>query len=209
VAQQLHSIICLLVYFLKGYLLKRYSFFIGILLILTSLAEQQVPETGDYILGEEETLQMDVHIWGQVRQPGEFRVTYDTNLMELISKAGGPTEFAALEKVRLTRESKGWFLSRDGLKQLVSEAKAGRIDEDRIDDILNTQLGKRMIEYNLSAYLKDKEGMQAPPQLKPGDVVYIPQNTGHKWREIVRIAHEVAVIASVYVWYLRATDENW
>jgi hypothetical protein len=50
-------------------------------------------------------LQVTVHIWGEVQAPGEYHVPAGTNVLELISKAGGPTEYANLGKVKVTRAS--------------------------------------------------------------------------------------------------------
>jgi hypothetical protein len=52
-------------------------------------------------------LQVVVHIWGEVREPGEYHVPAGTNILELISKAGGPTEYANLGKVKVTHNSAG------------------------------------------------------------------------------------------------------
>ncbi len=170
----------------------------------TDLAAQDTTRASQYILGTEEKLEMVVHIWGEVRSPGEYRVSYDTNLLELISKAGGPTSYANLSKVRLTRESEQWHLNPDDLKKLVVESKSGRINEDRIEQSLQSHFAKRALLYDLSQYIKNKKSLEMPPTLHPGDLVFVPQNGWFKWREIVRVAHEVAVIASVYVWYLRS-----
>ena len=85
------------------------------------LPAQERTKPGDYFLGDEEKLEMVVHIWGEVKEPGEFRVSYETNVVELISKAGGPTEFANLSKIRLTRELESLNLNEDALKSLVAQ----------------------------------------------------------------------------------------
>ena len=59
-----------------------------------------------YYLGSKEGLEITVHIWGEVRSPGLYKVRDTTNLLELISHAGGPTEYADLKKVKLTRTRK-------------------------------------------------------------------------------------------------------
>ena len=56
-----------------------------------------------YLIGSEKKLEMIVHIMGEVRKPGEYRVEDNTTLLELISKAGGPTQFASLGGVKITR----------------------------------------------------------------------------------------------------------
>jgi hypothetical protein len=138
---------------------------------------QEAARTTDYILGKEEKLEMIVHIWGEVRSPGEYRVAYDTDILELISKAGGPTSFANLKKVRLARTLGG-------------------------EKAQNTS--PRILEYNVSRYLHEKNDKTPVPVLRPGDVVVLSQNSWFRWRELVRVAQEAAMIASVYVWYLRA-----
>lgn len=173
-------------------------------LFWADLAAQDTTRASQYILGTEEKLEMIVHIWGEVKSPGEYRVSYDTNVLELISKAGGPTSYANLSKVRLTRESGQWHLNPEDLKRLVVESKAGRIDGDKIEQSLQTHFAKRALIYDLSQYIKERKSLELPPTLHPGDLVFVPQNGWFKWRELVRVAHEVAVIASVYVWYLRS-----
>ena len=50
-----------------------------------------------------ELLKIKTYIWGQVRKPGLYIVPDDTDLLTLISSAGGPTENANLTKVRIIR----------------------------------------------------------------------------------------------------------
>jgi len=148
------------------------------LLTGSAIVAQETQRTTDYVLGTEEQREMAVHIWGEGKSPGEYRVAYNTNLLELISKAGGPTQFANLKKVRLARP----LVEPDGAE---------------------TE-GERIIVYDMEKYLNDKDHWNEVPVLQPGDVVVLLQNRWFQWRELVKVAHEVAVIASVYVWYLRA-----
>lgn len=50
-----------------------------------------------------EQLKIRAYIWGQVKQPGLYIVPDDTDLLTLLSSAGGPTENAKLSKVRIIR----------------------------------------------------------------------------------------------------------
>ena len=50
-----------------------------------------------------ERLKIKTYIWGQVAKPGLYIVPDDTDLLTLISSAGGPTENANLRKVRIIR----------------------------------------------------------------------------------------------------------
>ena len=47
-------------------------------------------------------LNIEVHIWGEVKQPGAYMVPEGTNVLQLISRAGGPTQFADLGRVEVT-----------------------------------------------------------------------------------------------------------
>lgn len=58
-------------------------------------------------LGTEDELQFYVHIWGQVTKPGLYLVADGTDVVGLVSLAGGPTEGARLDKVRLVRSGPG------------------------------------------------------------------------------------------------------
>ena len=176
----------------------------ALLLAYSFVYSQDATKQSQYLLGNEDELQMKVHIWGQVREPGEKLVPYETTVLELISKAGGPAQYANLSKVRVTRESESWHLTQESLKKIVSEAREGKITEDKLEESLKTHFANRILEYDVSKYLENSKTLNPPPVLLPGDVVYVPTNAWSKWREIVRVSHEVAVITSIYVWYLRS-----
>ena len=50
-----------------------------------------------------EQLKIKTYIWGQVRNPGLYIIPDDTDLLTLISSAGGPTENAKLTKIKIVR----------------------------------------------------------------------------------------------------------
>jgi len=54
-------------------------------------------------MNETNQLNIPTYVWGQVRKPGLYIVPDDTNLLTLISLAGGPTESAKLSKIRIVR----------------------------------------------------------------------------------------------------------
>lgn len=53
-------------------------------------------------------LTMQVNVWGYVAHPGRYEVATSTDLIQLISYAGGPIPDAKLDEVKVTR-----FLKRD------------------------------------------------------------------------------------------------
>lgn len=58
-----------------------------------------------YIIGKDNELLMAVNIWGLVLRPGQYLVPSNTDLMTLISVAGGPMPKARLDNVRVIRSS--------------------------------------------------------------------------------------------------------
>lgn len=136
-----------------------------------------------YLLGEEEQLQIVVYVLGEVSKPGEYRVADNTNLVELLSKAGGETQFTNLGSVVITR-----VISPAGDKFAESEPPQN--------------IDKEIIYFNVSKYLKTKNG-PPPPTLKPGDVVYVSKNKWYTWRTVAAVLRDLAIVASTYFLYLR------
>ncbi len=166
----------------KNLLMNLVFCFVSVVLINPVSAQ----EKEQYILGENGQLEMIVHIIGEVKRPGEFRVIDSTNLMELISKAGGPTEYSNLNGVSIARIERA----------IVPGGKNGSA---------RLKAGNRIIKYNVNNYLK-KSTEKGPPVLKPGDIVLIPRNNWHRWRNAFTIIRDISVIASVYFLYRRSTN---
>ena len=188
--------------------LKACQLTIWLVLISVIVASSQDPQLRErYLLGEEQQLQILVHIWGEVNNPGDYLVPDGTTVLELISTAGGPTEYANLSQIQLTRETRDFIVSDNLLLNIVEEANKNNISKEALAKSIKEQYSQRIFTIDLKRYLDDSDKITPIPTLKPGDVVRIKRNIWHKWRTVVRLASEVAVIASVYVWYLRA--ENW
>ena len=139
------------------------------------------PERGRYILGGEKKLEMLVHILGQVQRPGEYQVPDGTNVLELISKAGGPTEFAALDDIQVTHAAMG--------ATTASVAMAG----------------PRVVTLNLDTFLTSPTPGELPA-LQPGDVVNVPPNGKASWKFIAGILRDLAVVATAYFLGVRAFE---
>jgi hypothetical protein len=56
-----------------------------------------------YYIAKPGELTMLVNIWGYVQKPGRYEVPSSTDLIQLVSYAGGPSEYADMENVQLTR----------------------------------------------------------------------------------------------------------
>lgn len=95
--------------------MKRIFFVLAISLFLTSLAFAQsetstsTATSSAYVYsgpgGAVEQLKIYTYIWGQVRSPGLYLVPDNTDLLTLISLAGGPNEDAKMSRVRIVRQT--------------------------------------------------------------------------------------------------------
>jgi hypothetical protein len=137
------------------------------------------PSRDRYILGQEKNLEMVVHILGQVQRPGEYQVPDGTNALELISKAGGPTEFASLGGVWITHAALG--------------TTPGSV----------TAAGPRIVPLNLEAYLASPNPGPLLA-LQPGDVVNVPSNGKSTWKFVAGILRDLSVVATAYFLGVRA-----
>lgn len=93
--------------------------FIGVLLLWMSLpVAAQTTESGlapsfargsaasYYYIGKPGELTMQVNLWGAVKSPGRYEVPSGTDLVQLLSYAGGPLEAASMDDIKVTRVTK-------------------------------------------------------------------------------------------------------
>jgi protein involved in polysaccharide export with SLBB domain len=137
-------------------------------------------ERTGYLVGEPQGLEMMVHIIGEVQKPGEYRVHDQTNLLELVSKAGGPTQFSRLSSVTVRRTAGG----------LLAGGSTPQVE---------------ILHVDLAGALHGGRG-GVMPVLKPDDVVLVPTNSWHTWKDISAILRDLSVVATAYFYYLRVTD---
>ena len=65
--------------------------------------DEKYPRGAQYFLGTNDQLLIKVNIWGFVAKPGQYLVPSDTDLISLISFAGGPVDGAKLSKIKIIR----------------------------------------------------------------------------------------------------------
>ncbi|MCB9357808.1 MAG: SLBB domain-containing protein [Calditrichaeota bacterium] len=65
---------------------------------------RRVGEGSKYYLNDSNELLIRVNIWGRVERPGQYYVPAETDLISLMSLAGGPTSRSRLSNVRVVRE---------------------------------------------------------------------------------------------------------
>ena len=152
----------------------------------SSKAAQAIPPPKGYLLPQEQGLEMMVHILGEVQKPGEYRVPDNTDLLELLAKAGGPTEYANLSWVKIRRV-------------MPVELSATR-------NVTRLSPSVSVMDVNLEGAWKKKNN-GAVPRLVPGDVVVVSRNSWFGYKRMATVLRDVAVVASAYFLYLRVVED--
>jgi len=167
------------------WLVGSFLFFYFLFYLSFCFAQQVTGKKDQYIVSEEQKLQIAVHIWGEVNRPGQYIVQDGTNVLELISLAGGPTEYSKLSDIKLTR-------------QYIDQATPQKYNN------LNNRafVRKRLIKIDLKKYL-EKETSQSIPILQPGDVIKINRNIWSKWQTAIRVVSQLAIVVQAIYFYSR------
>lgn len=154
--------------------------------IFANCFAQQIESKKDqYIVGEDQKLQIVVHIWGEINRPGQYIVPDGTDVRELISIAGGPTEYSNLSNIKLTRE----YLDNLKIQQGFNKSNERLIK-------------KKLITINIKKYL-ERELSEPIPILQPGDVVKINRNLWSKWQTMIRVVSQFAIVVQAVYFYSR------
>ena len=153
---------------------------LGLLIALLCPCIAGAQERTGYLVGEPQGLEMMVHIIGEVQKPGEYRVHDQTDLLELLSKAGGPTQFSRLSSITVRRTS-GGFLAGEATPKI---------------EVLHVNLAEALHEGKRTSL----------PLLKPDDVVLVPTNSWHTWKDFSAILRDLSVVATAYLYYVRVTN---
>ena len=76
-----------------------------LVILMPMFAPAQIESTDYYTPGEQaKELMIIVHVWGEVNKPGKFVVRDGTNLVDILSEAGGPTRYANLKNVYMAHK---------------------------------------------------------------------------------------------------------
>lgn len=126
-----------------------------------------------YQIGSGDELLIKVNVWGFVRIPGQYLVPRDTDLVSLISYAGGPTENAKVSDIKLVRTT---HLGQNGS---------------------NGDPLQKIYKYNLNKFLKTGD-ISLNPQLMPNDTITVPGSTVHLISKSLEFIGKLAVFVQVY-----------
>lgn len=119
------------------------------------------PLSGNTSLG---TLTMEVNVWGFVRNPGRLTLNSSARLLDAISAAGGPTERAKLNEVKVVH--------------------------DKFVDSTH----KELVVYIDLEKFEETGDPAANPVLYPGDTIILPGDSLNSFNQIVSIVSNVAVV---------------
>ena len=138
---------------------------------LSSRVNNMQGQAAQYFLGSQDQVLMQINVWGFVNQPGQYMVPYDTDLISLLSYAGGPGEDAKIKKIKVVRASQN-----------------GNPDENQV------------IEVDVKKFINSADP-SIIPMLKPGDTVVVTGTTIHFMRNFFEFMWRVAVIAQAYAMF--------
>ena len=160
-----------------------------------------------YYLGEQDELLIKVNIWGFVQNPGQYMVPNGTDLISLISFAGGPREQAKLNKVKLIRnqallasryEKGRGYLAMNGDMQVEQS-----LSEDEQADLKEIKSEPKVYIVDVKKYLETGDE-NLIPELRPGDTVVVEGSTFHFVSKVFEFTSRLAVIAQIYFWIYAA-----
>lgn len=100
---------------------------------------------GYFDYSDQFSVNMTVSVWGFVKYPGRYKIPTETNVVDFLSYAGGPTDDALLDDLRIYR------VNSDGAQELI---------KFNYNDLL--------WEEGLISYKKEV------PELKVGDILVVP-----------------------------------
>ncbi|MFH1196536.1 MAG: SLBB domain-containing protein [bacterium] len=139
----------------------------------TQLGRYQT-QGGLYDYSEAETVNIKVAIWGFVKFPGRYIVPIYTNVRDLISFAGGPTDDALLDDLRIYR-----------------------MLEDSTQSLIRFNYNDLMWENEL------KTKNRYVPDLRAGDILLVPGSERYYFRDTMQMILSVlstAISLAILIW---------
>lgn len=125
-----------------------------------------------FVFGAGDGINIEVGLWGYIGKPGLYRVPHTTDLVSLISLAGGPQESARLNEIRILR--------------VVRNAPEEQGDQ-------------RILIVDLEAFIETGR-REDIPILQPGDVIVISGSIYMVFKDFLGVIRDMAlVLNTVYL----------
>jgi protein involved in polysaccharide export with SLBB domain len=125
-----------------------------------------------YYYGQGQGVQIDINLWGEVKKTGKMIVPYTTDIISLISLAGGPTSNAKLDEIRIIR-----YTTQD------------------------TTAVEKIIRINVEKFVETGEQSYFPILLR-GDTVIVPGGALSALQSFVAVIQLVTAVLQVAFLYL-------
>jgi polysaccharide export outer membrane protein len=135
----------------------------------SSSGGQEQARAAQYFLGSQDQVLMGVNIWGFVNKPGQYMVPYDTDLISLLSYAGGPREEAKITGIKVVRGAKNGGNKEPG----------------------------EVIQVDVKKWLKNGKA-DAIPVLRPGDTVVVSGTSFYFVSKFFEFTWRIAAIVQVW-----------
>ena len=137
---------------------------------------RQAPQGGFYDYSDPQAVNIKVAIWGWVKFPGKYIIPSYCSVNDLLSFAGGPTDAAHLEDLRLMR-----------------------MNEDSSQTIINIKYSDLMIDTETKSVVKS-------PSLEPNDVLLVTGAPRYYFRDYLSLilsGVSLIVSAALVFYYLK------
>ena len=158
-----------------------------------------------YFLGAEDELLMRVNIWGFVKKPGQYMVPTDTDLISLMSFAGGPVEQAKIKSIKIIHASNSEPDASANNRTLETRANQSPLHPLDSTPARNDPRRQQVLKVNVKEYLKTGAPGLIPP-LMPGDTIVVEGSSFNSVSKVLDFASKVAVIAQIYFWVTVANN---
>ena len=124
-----------------------------------------------------ESVNIKVSVWGFVKFPGKYVIPYYSNAYDLLSYAGGPTENANLEDIRIFREG-----------------------EDSVQTFIN-------LDYDDFLWNKKLTSHKQAPKVIAGDILLVPGEDRLYFRDYFTLTLSVvSVLISLAILVINIVD---
>jgi hypothetical protein len=155
------------------------------------LNQERTPGRGAlYFLTPDDQLAIRVNVWGFVLKPGQYVVPKNTNLISMISYAGGPLQDAKLKSVRIVRDNSVRLAA-------LAMTSPGLDGEDRKDK-------QDVLVVNVKKFISDGDESKIP-QLMPGDTIVVAGSKFQSLSRFLDFAAKILVITQIY-FYLQVAN---
>jgi polysaccharide biosynthesis/export protein len=133
----------------------------GDLQIGSALNQLRQSQGALYDYSDPESINIKVAIWGFVRFPGKYIIPINSTVNDLLSFAGGPTEDAQINELRLVRTA-----------------------EDSSQTLVN-------LDYEDILWDKEAKSFGANQNIKPGDILVVPGEQKLYFRDYLSLSLSV------------------